>query len=234
MIGVRTANTGSNGMRNPFWVRILPFAIYMAFVALAPVLGDNPGGLDGRWVYAVKVGLVTLALGIFWRHYGELRPLRFSLGEIAAGLVAGLVVFVLWINLDLPWVSLMNDDTQGFDPRDATGRIDWALAAVRLAGAALVVPVMEELFWRSFIMRWIDRPNFLSLDPRKAGLRALLISSAIFGIEHQLWFAGILAGLVYGELYRRSGNLWLPILAHAVTNGALGLWVLSAGQWRFW
>lgn len=228
------ASTAALGSANPLWTRVLPFGLYMAFLAVAPLLAGNLGGLDERWLYAVKVGLVTIALGIFWRGYGELRPMRLSPAEAAAGLAAGLVVFILWINLDLPWVSLMSEDGKGFDPRDAGGRIDWALAAVRIAGAALVVPVMEELFWRSAVMRWLDRPDFLAADPRATSLRALLASSVVFGFEHHLWFAGILAGLVYGELYRRSGNLWLPIFAHAVTNGALGLWVLWSGQWRFW
>jgi uncharacterized protein len=163
-----------------------------------------------------------------------LKPFRLSLAEFSWALIAGIAVFVVWINLDLPWVSLMAEDAAGFDPRAAAGGIDWRLAAVRLAGAALVVPVMEELFWRSLVMRWLDRSDFLATDPRTISLRALLASSVVFGFEHQIWLAGILAGLVYGELYRRSGNLWLPILAHAVTNGALGAWVLWSGQWRFW
>jgi CAAX prenyl protease-like protein len=53
-------------------------------------------------------------------------------------------------------------------------------------------------------------------------------------VEHSLWAAGILAGLAYGWLYMKTNNLWVPILAHAVTNGMLGLWVLHTGQWTFW
>ena len=34
------------------------------------------------------------------------------------------------------------------------------LVAVRWIGATLVVPVMEELFWRSFLMRWFQRTQF--------------------------------------------------------------------------
>ncbi len=93
---------------------------------------------------------------------------------------------------------------------------------------------MEELFWRSFLLRWIQMPAFLELAPAQIGLRAMLIGSVLFGIEHSLWFAGIVAGLVYAWLYRVSGNLWPPIVAHAVTNLTLGLWVLYSGQWRFW
>jgi len=83
-------------------------------------------------------------------------------------------------------------------------------------------------------MRWIDKPDFLSLDPRKVSHRSLLMSSALFALEHTQWFAGFLAGFAYGWLYRKTGKLWLPILAHAITNAMLGLWVLNTGNWRFW
>jgi CAAX prenyl protease-like protein len=105
---------------------------------------------------------------------------------------------------------------------------------VRLAGAALVVPVMEELFWRSFVMRWIDRPRFLEVAPGAVTLKALAISSVLFGFEHHQWLAGIVAGLAYGELYRRAGNLWAPVIAHAVTNALLGAWVLGTQSWHLW
>jgi CAAX protease family protein len=103
-----------------------------------------------------------------------------------------------------------------------------------LAGAVLVVPVMEELFWRSFAMRWIQDHDFLAVPPSRVGLKALGIGAVLFGLEHHLWFAGILAGLAYGWLYLRTGNLWVPILSHAVTNGLLGAWVLYTRSWEFW
>jgi CAAX prenyl protease-like protein len=93
---------------------------------------------------------------------------------------------------------------------------------------------MEELFWRSFLLRWVDRSDFMRLDPRTLSLRALVYCAIPFGLEHNLWFAGILAGLAYGLLYRRTGTLWAPVLAHALTNLLLGLWVVRTGNWQFW
>ena len=129
---------------------------------------------------------------------------------------------------------MLGEPGAGFDPRAGDGGIDWALVAVRIFGAAAVVPIMEELFWRSFIMRWIDKPEFLRLAPAAASRRALVITAILFGIEHKLWLAGILAGLAYGGLYMRSNTLWSPILAHAVTNLLLGLWVVATASWSFW
>lgn len=210
--------------------RVLPFALYILFLAVE----DLAAGLAGPWLYPVKVGLVALVLLLLVRQYEELRclPERRHWLWLAAPAV-GVAVFLLWINLDQGWLNLAGEGG-GYDPRTAAGAIDWPLALIRLAGAALVVPVMEELFWRSFLMRWIDRSDFLALAPAAASLRAVLISSLLFGFEHSLWLAGILAGLAYAWLYRASGNLWPAVLGHAVTNLALGLWVLQTGNWQFW
>jgi CAAX prenyl protease-like protein len=218
----------------PTWVRALPFAIYLVFLAVAAAL---PGlsVVDARWLYPVKVGMVAAALTLLWPRLEELAMPRLTPRDGLRALAIGIAVFVLWINLDISWASLAADNEGGgFDPRGADGRIDWLLAGSRIAGAALVVPVMEELFWRSLVMRWLDRPDFLTLKPCAVSRRALLASSMVFGLEHDLWLAGIIAGLAYGELYRRSGNLWAPILAHGVTNGLLGAWVLWSGQWHYW
>lgn len=230
--GSRAASAEIVSRLSPLTVRALPFGLFIAFLVVAPFLADAIPALDVRWVYPVKAVAVAAALALLWRRFDELKPLSLSAADAVLALVAGAAVFVAWINLDLPWLSISVG--AGYDPRSGDGRINWLLALPRLAGAALVVPVMEELFWRSLVMRWLDRHDFLGMPPDTVSLRALLVSSVVFGLEHQLWFAGIVAGLVYGQLYRRSGKLWLPIAAHAVTNGLLGGWVLRSGHWQFW
>jgi CAAX prenyl protease-like protein len=217
----------------PVLARALPFATYMAFLAVTPLLAGWAPGLDERWLYPLKAAAVVAVLAFFRRSFDELKAVRLSLRSAVLALATGALVFVVWINFDRPWLTVGSAGA-GFDARSADGGIDWLLASTRLAGAALVVPVMEELFWRSLVMRWLDRADFLALSPGAVGLRALLASSLAFGFEHRLWAAGIIAGLVYGQLYRRSGNLWLAIAAHGVTNGLLGAWVLWSGQWQFW
>jgi uncharacterized protein len=181
-------------------------------------------------VRAIVAGALLIA---FRQAYGELAGgLRGHARDLGLAIACGLAVFLLWIRLDFGW--LVQATGAGYDPTDGRGGILWEFALPRLAGAAIVVPVMEELFWRSFVMRWIDRQAFLEVAPTSVSLRALVVSSAIFGLEHELWAAGIVAGLVYGWLYKRTGNLWVPIVAHAVTNLVLGVWVLHSGQWRFW
>jgi len=147
--------------------------------------------------------------------------------------VVGVAVLALWVNLDTGWM-LMGEAGVGYNPTDADGRIDWLLVAFRIAGAALVVPIMEELFWRSLLQRWVQQADFLALDPAAFTFKALLITSALFAVAHLQWFAGLLAGLAYGWLYIRTRNLWSPIVAHSATNGGLGAYVVATGHWSFW
>lgn len=214
------------------WLRILPFAAYVLFIVVADVLERAGAGADVlRWLYPVKIGIVALLLAVFWKHYEELRRVRLSPTMALIASAAGAAVFALWISLDEGWMVI--GSPTGYDPR-VGGQIDWPLAAIRIAGAALVVPVMEELFWRSFLMRWIVSPDFQGVDPAQLGLKSFVITIILFGFEHNLWLAGIVAGLAYGWLYQRHRNLWSPVLAHAVTNGLLGVWVVATGSWSYW
>jgi len=214
------------------WLRILPFAAYMLFIVVADLLerlGVAPGPL--RWLYPVKIGVVAVLLALFWRHYHELKNPRLSASAVLAAIATGVVVLVLWVSLNADWMIV--GSASGYDPRSA-GQVDWLLAAIRIAGAALVVPVMEELFWRSFLMRWIVSSDFEAVEPSQLGLKSFAITVLLFGFEHNLWLAGIVAGAAYSLLYMRHRQLWSPILAHAVTNGLLGVWVLMTGNWSYW
>jgi CAAX prenyl protease-like protein len=214
------------------WARILPFLTYMLFIGIVELLGHlGWSAADLRWLYAVKVGAVLLVLAYFWREYAELKTLRLPAISAIVALIVGVVVLVLWINLGAGWMTV--GTSAGFDPTNG-GRIDWPLVAVRIAGAALVVPIMEELFWRSFLSRWIDAADFQSVEPSQVSAKSVILTSVLFGFEHNLWLAGIVAGLAYIALFMRHRTIWSPILAHAVTNGLLGAWVVYTGSWSYW
>ena len=99
---------------------------------------------------------------------------------------------------------------------------------------ALLVPVMEEIFWRSFLLRWFQHPVFESVAPARVGLKAVVLATFLFVLAHTLWLAAIVAGLAYAWLYIHTEKLWVAVIAHAVTNGILGAWVLATGNWQFW
>ncbi|MET3132137.1 CAAX prenyl protease-like protein [Oxalobacteraceae bacterium GrIS 1.11] len=212
--------------------RVLPFLVYIAFIFIADMLGRlGWSAAELRYLYPVKIVAVLAVLLVYRRQYTELA--LGSLGPRGAllAVLSGIVVLVLWINLDAGWMTV--GSSPGFDPRN-NGALDWPMVVVRIAGAALVVPVMEELFWRSFLMRWIDAPDFLSANPAHTRTKGFVVGVILFGFEHNLWLAGIVAGAAYSVLYMRSQTLWSPILAHGVTNGLLGVWIISTGHWAYW
>jgi hypothetical protein len=215
--------------------RVIPFAVFMLMLGLRGALpADGSWGIDPRWIYGLTVVVVGALLAGWWREYGELSAQVLpSAREALLGVTVGLVVFGLWITLDAPWMQL-GEPTAKFVPLDAQGQPIRPLLAVRWIGAALVVPVMEELFWRSFLMRWFANETFEGVVPQQVGLRAIVLSTFVFMLAHTLWLAAIVAGLAYAWLYVRTGKLWVPVIAHAVTNGVLGIWVVMTGNWAFW
>ena len=110
----------------------------------------------------------------------------------------------------------------------------WGIALLRLAGSAFVISVIEEFFWRGFLYRWIQKIDFLDIDPGKLALPAFLATAAIFGAEHTEWLAGILCGLAYGYLYVKTRDIWAACIAHVTTNLLLGVYVLVFGAYQFW
>ena len=104
----------------------------------------------------------------------------------------------------------------------------------RIAGAVLVVPLMEELFWRSFLIRYIIDKNFDSVRMGTFTWASFLITAVLFGFEHNYILAGIMAGVFYNLLLYKTRSLAQCVLAHAVTNLALAIYVVSTGKWQFW
>jgi CAAX prenyl protease-like protein len=225
-------------LKSPEFARIAAFAAYILLLAADPYLAhwlSQFPGADARWLYAVRVAVTAAILLWFWRDYHELR------GHAGAGLLqhvalatsGGVLVFALWI-LPYPAWAVLQGGGQGFTPVFADGSMDWGLAIIRLCGVVLVVPVMEELFFRSFLMRWLENRHFMAQDPAQVSAFAFMATAVLFAVEHQLWLAGLLAGLIYGGLYCWTRRLWVSVLAHAVTNGLLGLWVIHARAWHYW
>ena len=229
----RPWRSGSS-IRNGALPRVVPFAAFIALLAAGPLLA---GLVDARWL-AVGRGLVAAALlAYFWPAYQELRvepaPLPGRGHAPVVAMALGVAVALAWIGLDFGWTHL-GEPGPGFAPLRADGSLDPLLVALRLFGFVLVVPVMEELFWRSFVMRRIDGANFLSVDPRATSMMAIIVTSLAFALEHREWLAGWVAGLAYGILYRRTGNLRLSIASHASTNLTIAGWVLATGTWSHW
>jgi hypothetical protein len=186
------------------------------------------------YLYPIKIVAVAILLAVCLRTCDELsfRDLR-NMRDTLTSIASGLVVFFLWINMD--WTFGPGGAPHGYDPyqvQDTGGRM--ALIAVRLAGASLVVPLMEEVFWRSFLMRYLIRNDFTSVAVGTFTWGSFVPVAILFGLEHHYIVAGIMAGVAYNLLAVYTRSIAQCTLSHAVTNLSLGIYVLTTGNWQFW
>jgi CAAX prenyl protease-like protein len=221
--------------------RVAPFALFMAFIGVEEALhfvsargfGEIPYSLF-LFLYPLKTITTGLLLLHFRRSYTELiwNDLA-KLGGLFLSILTGFVVFVLWVKMTWPWAVL--GTPIGFDPTIVPeNSIRYLLIGFRVAGAAIVVPIMEELFWRSWLQRYLISPDFLSVTIGKVTVSSFLIGTILFGLEHNLWLAGIMAGAAYTLLINRTKSLTQCIVAHSATNLLLSIFVLLTGKWEFW
>ena len=189
--------------------------------------------VDSSWLYVIRIALVCACFIYFWRDYLEIK-IKPVLSDFLYASVSGFIVFVVWIFPYPVWL-VAGVDATAINPTQGQTQLEALIwFSTRIMGAVLVVPVMEELFWRSYIMRRYDGKDFLSVNPETLSGFAYVGSACLFALEHSLWLPGLFAGLVYGELYKTYKNLWVPIFAHAVTNGLLGIWVIYTNNWQYW
>src|SRR5665213_4473135 len=121
----------------------------------------------------------------------------------------------------------------GFDRHHAGIRTTWIV--FRILAAVITVPVAEELAFRGFLIRRFLSSDIDALPPQSFTWLSLGLTSIALGILHgNLWFAGILAGLLYAWALLRRGQLGEAIIAHATTNALLAAYVLLFHKWRLW
>ncbi len=214
--------------------RILPFACYMAFIAIHSIFFSEDTSDVPLWLYPLKITLVAGLLIFYWKDYDELKNKIFNnVQEVIWAVSVGIVVYILWVRMDFPW-AMQGETGAGYNPFQVGGGLGVFYAGARLFGASIVVPVMEELFWRSFIIRYIISADFQKVPLGKFTWVSFLFTVALFGVEHHFWLAGMMAGAAYNLLLYKTRRLWPCIVSHAVTNLVLGLHVFATGEWFWW
>ena len=114
-------------------------------------------------------------------------------------------------------------------------RINTLFIVVRVLSSAILVPMLEELFWRGWLMRWLISKDFEKVPLGTYAASAFWIVAFLFASEHgPYWEVGLAAGIVYNWWLVRTRNLADCMLAHGVTNGALAAYVLAAGESQYW
>ena len=225
---------------SPTLARALPFVIFVLLTACQGHFGES----SRYWFYLAKT---IVGVWLIWAMRPAVAEMRWAFSWEAVA--AGVGVFLIWVGLDghypsideilqklfhkekpavaeLPW----NPNTQ-FGSGSA---LAWLFIVVRIAGSAIIVPPIEEVFYRSFVYRWIAKPDWESVPLGAFALKSFLITAAIFGLAHFEWLAGILCAFSYQLLVCRRQRLGDAMTAHAITNFLLGVWIVWKGAWHFW
>ena len=170
-------------------------------------------------------------------------PLRGRPSSPLLSILLGLGVFAIWIGPDAiapAWRTsvLFNNPVVGQPAGNTPPALknDFLFLFFRIAISVIAVPILEELFWRGWLMRWlIDGDDFLRVPLGKYTPMAFWVTALLFAAEHgSFWDVGLITGAIYNWWMVRNRNIWDCIVSHAVTNGALAAWVVGAGQWQYW
>jgi exosortase E/protease (VPEID-CTERM system) len=179
----------------------------LALLATSLVTGAfSRGGFDP--LYALRI---VAAASVVWIMRARLAGAGWRPSWIGAA--AGVAGFAVWAALAGP------PQPVGIPELTPLARTAWI--AARLAGAVVIVPLVEELAFRGYLARRLTAADFDALSLRQITWPALLASSVLFGLMHHDVLAGAAVGILYGLAARRRGRLGDAVLAHAVTNALL-------------
>lgn len=213
-------------IHHPIFPYAAPFVLFMVMLASK--------GLHEHAVYVaypVMVFVVALTLGWVWSRLPE-----FKVSRPWASIGLGLLGTVLWIGL-YPWLGQTDPDpAKGFNPHlFESPAIQWGLIAFRMAGFVLIVPIMEEVFWRGFLQRYLVKEDFEQAPLGAYTHLSFWATTGMFVLAHaNQWGVSLLWGTLAGFWFIRTKTLGDVILLHATTNLALGLYVIVTQRWYFW
>ena len=237
----------SNTSIAPF---VAPFVVFMLFLGIVDARLPDEHYL----LYPLKIMLVAGVIAWFWRALPSLKP-EAPLASVAVGILGvmfwvGMEPLSMWLGEvftgawnaavgAIGWTSWQTAPASlhpaGLDPFALYPAAQaWALYGCRVAGIALVVPVMEELFWRGFLMRWLIREDFIAVPLGTYQTFSFWVTTLLFASVHGMeWPQGVVVGVIYGAWFVRTKSLGSIMLAHGVTNLLLAFYCLASGEWHF-
>ena len=211
---------------------VLPFVVFVVFLVLQQY-SPLPVAVD----YPLRIVLLAAVMWYFSRPVIDLRT-----SHTLATVLLGIAVFAIWVAPDVlfphyreHWLfqnSVLGHLNNKVPPELLTSPVVlWS----RIVRAVVIVPILEELFWRAWLMRWIISPRFQDIPLGTYSPVAFWVTAALFASEHgSYWEVGLIAGIAYNWWMIRTKSLGDCILAHAVTNACLCGYVVATKHWEYW
>jgi hypothetical protein len=218
-------------IQHPWWPFVAPFALFMLFIPLNQACSILLHSDSIYAIYPIQAFATGVLVAFVW---GRLPAFRLT--RPLMSVIVGLVAFGIWIApefLSLP----LGKREGGFNPTLFQSSDYYiGLVGFRLLGAVVVVPIVEELFWRGFLMRYIISSDFQSVPIGRYTHLSFWITTVFFVSIHRPadMPAAVVVGVLLGAWFAFTKSLGNVMMAHAATNLALGIYVLVAEKWYYW
>jgi len=242
---------------NPWLICILPMAVFMLAGSLEPTPPAGAGEQAAKsWldlgieyqhypiVYTIKIALTVAAMAFVWPGYrkyaGGAGWLAVLVGAAGAAVWIGLATWQrAWMpelaeKTGIEWLKSLGQRS-AFNPLAeicCSRGLAYGFLAVRLLGLVVVVPVIEEFFLRGFVMRFVMRERWWEVPFGSVNRAAVFAGTLVPVLMHPqeavaalVWFSAIT------WLMTRTRSIWDCVLAHAITNLLLGIYVIACGEW---
>lgn len=213
----------------------LPMGVFLAALVLISLLKRVGGAFwlerPEYWLYPLQTLACAALLYWYWGEYGLQKP-----RGLFVTFTIAVIVFVLWISPQA--VFGFPARTEGYNPYALTVSppLWWALLAFRFLRLVIVVPLVEEIFWRGFLLRYFINERFVSVPIGAFSWLSFTVVTVGFMLVHSTpdWPAAVVTGALYNFIAYRTKSLSSCVIAHALTNLFLGHWIMHTGQWGFW
>ena len=223
--------------RSPGVPYIAPFVIFLALI-----------GLNHLWPMAaltdeiVRLAVMLAVLFLVARPLLRFKAQDFRVRSWGLSVLVGVAIFVLWIAPDLLFPQYRSfflfDNSVVGSARSSlseAARHDVPVLFLRTLRAVAIVPIVEELFWRGWLMRWVINNDFEKVPLGAYSALSFWAVALLFASEHgPYWDVGLMAGIIFNWWMIRTKSLGDLILAHAVANACLSGYVIVAGKWEYW
>ena len=218
-----------------WWPYVVPYLSFLAAVELSRRVPEAGAAV----MLFVKPALPVLAIAYYWRRgaYPELRRARLDAGGASLDVLVGIGLAALWM-APFIWVdALRPGDGELFDPNRWGTQWAAGVLALRMFGYAIVTPLFEEIFIRSFVMRYsqvyMSRGDFRDVPLAHYTLTSFIATTVVFTIGHvpwEWWVAIPWVAITNVWFYYRK-NLWALILVHGATNATILIVAIVGEGW---
>jgi CAAX prenyl protease-like protein len=217
---------------------VVPFLVFMALLGAMQVAAsafkESPHILLSSpqyWIFPVQTLLCGVLVWRYWPQYGFARPRGMAFTAIIA-----VVVLLAWIAPQAFFGAKAR--LEGFDPHvfQSDPTLYWLNLSLRFVRLVIVVPFVEEIFWRGFLLRYLINEAFSDVPIGTFSWLSFGVVTVCVALAHNLtdFWPALLCGAAYNLVAYRTKSLASCVAAHAITNLLLGGYIMRTGQWGFW